>query len=182
MEINRIINEYIKSTRKKIERLLYLKEIGVYVDISGIFSEGKQGYIYITLYDNSDDEDFRFEEITFKSPLSHFEICEENIIDLIVSSTNTIEIEKNFNYNFYKNPKFRGIYVVEISTAPKQPIEEVMTFSEACSKWELGESTLRSRLSKTGFNEDISWRKSGKVGLISRESMRKIYGPINHEK
>ena len=66
--------------------------IGVYVDISGIFSEGKQGYIYITLYDNSDDEDFRFEEITFKSPLSHFEICEENIIDLIVSSTDTIEI------------------------------------------------------------------------------------------
>ncbi|MDF2608940.1 MAG: hypothetical protein K0R92_414 [Lachnospiraceae bacterium] len=55
-------------------------------------------------------------------------------------------------------------------------LESVMTFAEATEKWGLGESTLRSMVRDNRLKEDIDYRKSGKVWLIRKDSMIKLYG------
>lgn len=58
-------------------------------------------------------------------------------------------------------------------------LEEVMTTAEACTLWGLGESTLRSAIRYNRFKEDIDYRKSGKVWLITRKAMERVYGNID---
>ena len=54
-------------------------------------------------------------------------------------------------------------------------IEKVMTFPEACRRWNLGESTLRKAALNGRFLEN-EVRKSGKSWLVTRAAMGRLYG------
>lgn len=60
--------------------------------------------------------------------------------------------------------------------AEGNPLDEVMNFSEASEKWGLGESTLRSAVSRKRLIDGVDCRKSGKGWIITKEAMRRIYG------
>jgi hypothetical protein len=55
-------------------------------------------------------------------------------------------------------------------------LETVMTFAEATEKWGLKDSTLRKLATTEKLKEGIDYRKSGKVWLITKEAMIRIYG------
>ncbi|MGN2348323.1 helix-turn-helix domain-containing protein [Clostridium cagae] len=59
------------------------------------------------------------------------------------------------------------------------PLDEVMTFAEASEKWGLGESTLRSTIRTDRLVEGVDYKKSGKVWLITKEAMERVYGNLN---
>lgn len=66
----------------------------------------------------------------------------------------------------------------------KQMINEVLTFAEAAELWGLSMGTLRMRLSKGYMGdliEGVDYRKSGKVWLITKDAMVKLYGPIKKD-
>jgi hypothetical protein len=54
-------------------------------------------------------------------------------------------------------------------------IESVMTFPEACKRWNLGESTLRKAALSGRFLES-EIRKSGKSWLVTHSAMKRLYG------
>jgi hypothetical protein len=54
-------------------------------------------------------------------------------------------------------------------------IDKVMTFPEACERWNLGESTLRKAALNGRFLEN-EVRKSGKSWLVTRVGMERLYG------
>ena len=54
-------------------------------------------------------------------------------------------------------------------------LQQVMTFPEACKRWNLGESTLRKAALSGRFTEDEA-RKSGKSWLVTRAGMERLYG------
>ncbi|WP_105176835.1 helix-turn-helix domain-containing protein [Clostridium cagae] len=60
-----------------------------------------------------------------------------------------------------------------------KPLDEVMTFAEASEKWGLGESTLRSTIRTDRLVEGVDYKKSGKVWLITKEAMERVYGNLN---
>lgn len=55
-------------------------------------------------------------------------------------------------------------------------IYDSMTFAEASEKWGLADSTLRKLVTTDKLKEGIDFRKSGKVWLITKEAMQRIYG------
>lgn len=55
--------------------------------------------------------------------------------------------------------------------------QEWISFSEAAEKWGLGESTLRSAVNRGRFHEN-EIRKSGKVWLVTRQGIERLYGKI----
>lgn len=57
-------------------------------------------------------------------------------------------------------------------------LDEVMTTSEACTLWGLSESTLRNAIRYNRFIEDVEYRKSGKVWIITRKAMVRVYGQL----
>lgn len=58
------------------------------------------------------------------------------------------------------------------------PLDTVMSFGEATDLWELGESTLRSVINQKRVNEGIDFRKSKNTWLITKETMKKLYGEL----
>jgi len=54
-------------------------------------------------------------------------------------------------------------------------LKNVMTFPEACKRWNLGESTLRKAARCGRFSEDEA-RKSEKTWLVTRAGMERLYG------
>ena len=54
-------------------------------------------------------------------------------------------------------------------------IEMVMTFPEACKRWNLSESTLRKAALNGRFLES-EVRKSGKSWLVTHTGMKRLYG------
>lgn len=60
-------------------------------------------------------------------------------------------------------------------------LHDVMTFAEASEKWGLGESTLRSAIHSERFTEGIDYKKSGKVWLVTKEAMERVYGKIKED-
>ena len=76
--------------------------------------------------------------------------------------------DENYNYGevqLYKNENLT-----------RSILCDVMTFAEASKKWGLGESTLRSAIKTDRFIENIDYKKSGKVWLITTKAMEKVYG------
>lgn len=55
-------------------------------------------------------------------------------------------------------------------------IKDILTFTEASEEWGLDSSTLRKVVKTNKLTENIDYRKSGKVWLITREAMIKLYG------
>jgi len=54
-------------------------------------------------------------------------------------------------------------------------VEMVMTFPEACKRWNLGESTLRKAALSGRFLENEA-RKSEKSWLVTHSAMERLYG------
>ena len=54
-------------------------------------------------------------------------------------------------------------------------LQHVMTFPEACKRWNLGESTLRKAAMDGRFLEN-EVRKSGKSWLVTLSGMERLYG------
>ena len=54
-------------------------------------------------------------------------------------------------------------------------LKNVMTFPEACKRWNLGKSTLRKAARSGRFNENEA-RKSEKTWLVTRAGMERLYG------
>lgn len=65
--------------------------------------------------------------------------------------------------------------------AKRNPLDEVMAFSEASEIWGLGESTLRSTVRTDKLIEGVDHRKSGKVWLITKDAMIRVYGETKNE-
>lgn len=55
-------------------------------------------------------------------------------------------------------------------------LNSVLTFAEAAAIWKLGDSTLRSMVGDGWLVEGRDYRKSGKVWLITKSAMTKLYG------
>lgn len=55
-------------------------------------------------------------------------------------------------------------------------ILEVLTFAEAAEIWGIDPSTLRHRIASGDLCESLDYRKSGKVWLISKNAMERLYG------
>lgn len=64
--------------------------------------------------------------------------------------------------------------------AYKKDLSEIMTFTEAAAKWNIDSSTLRKLVTTDKLKENIDYRKSGKVWLITKNAMERIYGIIEN--
>ena len=58
----------------------------------------------------------------------------------------------------------------------KLEMQKEMTFAEATERWGLADSTLRKLVTTDKLQEGIDYRKSGKVWLITKKAMKKVYG------
>ena len=54
-------------------------------------------------------------------------------------------------------------------------LETVLTFGEACERWNLGSSTLRKAQQDSRFHEG-EIRKSGGTWLVTKSAMERLYG------
>lgn len=55
-------------------------------------------------------------------------------------------------------------------------LSEVVTLSEAAEKWEISEGSIRLAIKNNKFENEIDYRKAGRITLITLDAMRKIYG------
>ena len=55
-------------------------------------------------------------------------------------------------------------------------INNIMTVSEAAEKWGITEGAIRKAIKSRKFIPSIDYRKSGRITLICREAMERIYG------
>ena len=73
-----------------------------------------------------------------------------------------------------------AIHHLEISATPfynSSPVlAQVFTFSEAAELWSIDSSTLRHRVTSEKLLEGIDYKKSGKVWLITKSAMERLYG------
>ena len=73
-----------------------------------------------------------------------------------------------------------AIHHLEISATPfynSSPVlTQVFTFSEAAELWNIDSSTLRHRITSEKLLEGIDYKKSGKVWLITKSAMERLYG------
>lgn len=55
-------------------------------------------------------------------------------------------------------------------------MDEIMSFSEACQKWGLSDSTLRCAARNKMLIKGVDYRKTGGVCIITKDAMIKHYG------
>ena len=55
-------------------------------------------------------------------------------------------------------------------------INNVMTVSEAAEKWGITEGAIRKAIKSRKFIPNIDYRKAGRITLICREAMERVYG------
>ena len=55
-------------------------------------------------------------------------------------------------------------------------LNDILTFAEAAEIWGIDSSTLRHLATKDKLKEGTDYRKSGKVWLITKEAMERLYG------
>ena len=75
------------------------------------------------------------------------------------------------------NIKIHHIEIMPVTTLPStNPISEIYTFSEAAEIWGIDPSTLRHRVTCTDLISGSDYKISGKVWLITRGAMERLYG------
>ncbi|EOR20569.1 hypothetical protein A500_16300 [Clostridium sartagoforme AAU1] len=57
-------------------------------------------------------------------------------------------------------------------------IDEVMTVNEAAELWGKSEGAIRAAIKAEKFIPGIDYRKAGRITLITREAMKRVYGKI----
>ena len=60
-------------------------------------------------------------------------------------------------------------------------INNVMTVSEAAEKWGITEGAIRKAIKSRKFIPGIDYRKAGRITLICREAMERVYGEPKRE-
>jgi hypothetical protein len=60
-------------------------------------------------------------------------------------------------------------------------INDILTTTEASELWGLDDSTLRRAVSSKKFVEGVDYRKSGKVWLITKSAMIRVYGNLEEK-
>lgn len=60
-------------------------------------------------------------------------------------------------------------------------INEVMTVSEASELWSKSEGTIRAAIKSKKFIPGVDYRKAGRITLITRSSMKRVYGEPKQE-
>ena len=82
-------------------------------------------------------------------------------------------------FEAYADSNFK-VHHIEIAAQASLPfpnsISEVLTFSEAAEIWDIDPSTLRHRVTGEELREGLDYRKSGKVWLITKSTMERLYG------
>ena len=68
-----------------------------------------------------------------------------------------------------------AVMILGVGMSIRNPLESVLTFSEATEKWGLGHSTLRESAKHNRFLPGET-RKSGGTWLVTYEAMRRMYG------
>ena len=106
--------------------------------------------------------------------------CGECIVDLTdeLSISGKIENDELIidNEAIIYNPKY-GL-VLEAKQFPTLDINNVMTVTEASERWGITEGTIRAAIKAKKFIVGIDYRKSGRITLISVNSMERVYGEI----
>ena len=75
------------------------------------------------------------------------------------------------------NIKIHHIEIMPVTTLPStNPISEIYTFSEAAEIWGIDPSTLRHRVTSADLISGSDYKKSGKVWLITKSAMERLYG------
>lgn len=75
------------------------------------------------------------------------------------------------------NVKIHHIEIMPVTTLPStNPISEIYTFSEAAEIWGIDPSTLRHRVTSADLISGSDYKKSGKVWLITKSAMERLYG------
>lgn len=62
------------------------------------------------------------------------------------------------------------------------PFEDLLSFNDASTIWELNESTLRKAVSYGKLIEGIDVQKFGKQWIVTRSAMEREYGKIKEDK
>lgn len=57
-------------------------------------------------------------------------------------------------------------------------INEVMTVNEAAHIWGKTEGTIRAAIRTNKFIANLDYRKAGRITLITKEAMKRVYGEI----
>ena len=57
-------------------------------------------------------------------------------------------------------------------------INNIMTVSEAAEIWGITEGAIRKAIKSRKFIPNIDYRKAGRITLICREAMIRVYGPL----
>ena len=60
-------------------------------------------------------------------------------------------------------------------------INNIMTVSEAAEKWRITEGAIRKAIKSNKFIPSIDYRKAGRITLICREAMTRVYGELKRE-
>ena len=60
-------------------------------------------------------------------------------------------------------------------------INNIMTVSEAAEKWRITEGAIRKAIKSGKFIPSIDYRKAGRITLICREAMERVYGEPKRE-
>ena len=60
----------------------------------------------------------------------------------------------------------------------KLEINDVMTVNEAAEIWDKSEGTIRAAIKAKKFIVGIDYRKAGRITLITREAMERVYGEL----
>lgn len=73
-----------------------------------------------------------------------------------------------------------AIHHFEINATPlynnSHILTQVFTFAEASELWNIDSSTLRHRVTSEKLIEGLDYKKSGKVWLITKGAMERLYG------
>ena len=82
-------------------------------------------------------------------------------------------------FEAYADSNFKVHHIeltAQASLSSSNNISEVLTFSEAAEIWNIDPSTLRHRVTGEELQEGLDYRKSGKVWLITKNAMERLYG------
>ena len=63
----------------------------------------------------------------------------------------------------------------------KSALNNVMTAKEAAEIWGITEGAVRAAIKAKKFIPGIDYRKAGRITLITRESMERVYGKLENK-
>lgn len=143
---------------------LECKEDTIYTKYSELFRGRHKYYISINaIAKNISEEEYKELEKMYKMTLKEFKEY-LNKFDI-----NSIEVSYNESENRDFFPKEYNLEEVNI-------LNEVYTVTEASELWGKTEGTIRNAIKNGRFIENREWRKAGRITLITKEGLERVYG------